>query len=80
MALSTVVIENSSKKSKFPKLMQSSWNGVIVLMAECCVGMVVGNPSDSFANASQVGYQSKHWNKARFSDYKGSLVLTNKKQ
>lgn len=66
-------VVTKAQEVKFPKLMQSSRTGTIVLFREPCVGTVVADPS----SALPLGYYSDGWDKSLFTDFHGKIELSN---
>lgn len=58
---------------EFPKLMQSTINGSIVLFQRPRVGMLVSGSNDF----EYVGYFCESWYMDRFIDFEGSVTLSN---
>ncbi len=57
----------------FPKLMISNQNNIIVLMTGRKSGFVIGNATSQ----QRLGYYSKIWTSENFSDYTGTVKLSN---
>ncbi|AUR95256.1 hypothetical protein HOU78_gp36 [Vibrio phage 1.204.O._10N.222.46.F12] len=66
-------INNSVNSAKFPKLMKWRDTYMIVLFHTQGSGTVVHKGTSS----NSIGYINSHWVMGRFSDYKGTLTLSN---
>lgn len=71
-------IDISKQGTSFPKLMVSSINGLIVLMTSEAKGCGTGTQVEIADDRLTVGCFSKTWNMQYFTDYNGSVTLTNK--
>jgi hypothetical protein len=71
MAIKTEVSIEAKGENSFPKLMQSNDTSDVVLFTKNEIGVVIGN------GFRHVGYYSECWTMNRFTDYNGTVTLSN---
>ena len=69
-------IDISKQETSFPKLMVSSLSGIIVLMTSESKGY--GTGTQVTADLRSIGYFTNTWVMKYFTNYNGSVTLTNK--
>ncbi len=71
--MKSIVTDKKNETKPFPKLMIGNKSGIIVLMIDEITGAVVGEPNGKFI----LGHYSDNWNDIRFTDYTGTVTLSN---
>ena len=71
-------IDISKQEISFPKLMVSSLSGIIVLMTSESKGYGTGTQVTADPTLRSVGYFTNTWVMEHFTNYNGSVTLTNK--